>query len=113
HDVRLELGGHKQRLVLAILLTEANHVVPVGRLLEALWRGDPPGGAEHTLHVYISQLRKVLQSGAGPSAVVTTQAGGYMLIVAPSDVDAVRFTELAEEGRQLRRQGAPAAARTM
>ncbi len=38
---RVELGGLKQRSVLAILLLAANRVVPLDRLIEQLW-DEPP-----------------------------------------------------------------------
>ena len=43
------LGGPRQRAVLALLVLEAGRVVPAGRLIEELWRGNPPPGAAVTL----------------------------------------------------------------
>src|SRR5262245_37831886 len=42
------LGGPKQRAVLALLLLEAGRVVPTTRLVEEVWRGQPPPGAAKT-----------------------------------------------------------------
>ena len=36
------LGGPRQRMVLAVLLANANQVVPQDALIEAVWSGDPP-----------------------------------------------------------------------
>ena len=41
----VDLGDRKQRLVLAVLLLEANQMVSVGRLIRILWRDRPPPGA--------------------------------------------------------------------
>src|ERR671929_174183 len=41
----LQLGGPKQRALLAILLLEANHAVSADRLIDALWGDRPPEGA--------------------------------------------------------------------
>jgi DNA-binding SARP family transcriptional activator len=41
-DESLPLGPSKQRSLLVALLLEGGRVVPMGRLLEALWDGEPP-----------------------------------------------------------------------
>jgi len=57
----LDIGGPKQRALLVILLLSAN--VPVSRdvLVDRLWGEHPPSGAQHTLEVYVSRLRKTLE----------------------------------------------------
>jgi DNA-binding SARP family transcriptional activator len=47
----LDLGGQKQRALLAILLLEANHVVSTSRLIEALWDDEPPETAQKAVQV--------------------------------------------------------------
>jgi DNA-binding SARP family transcriptional activator len=56
----LELGGQKQRALLAMLLLEANQVVSQDRLIDALWEDAAPETAQKALQVYISGLRKRL-----------------------------------------------------
>ena len=56
----VDLGGAKQRALLAVLLLYANHVVSRDRLIDALWEDDPPETAAKALQVYVSQLRKLL-----------------------------------------------------
>src|ERR671926_35482 len=73
-DRPLPLGGAKQRALLAILLLNANRVVSIDRLLDALWGEQPPASGAKALHVYVSQLRKVV----GEERVVTAPTG-YML----------------------------------
>ena len=41
----VDLGPRLQRALLAILVVEAGHVVPVDRLLDLLWREEPPAAA--------------------------------------------------------------------
>jgi DNA-binding SARP family transcriptional activator len=41
-DESLPLGPSKQRSLLVALLLDRGRVVPMGRLLEALWDGEPP-----------------------------------------------------------------------
>src|SRR3954470_22432912 len=59
----LDLGGQKQRALLAILLIEANRVVSSDRLIDALWEDAPPETAQKALQVYVSQLRKANRQG--------------------------------------------------
>jgi DNA-binding SARP family transcriptional activator len=56
----LELGGAKQRAVLAVLVLHANRVVSRDQLIDAVWGERAPGTAAKALQVYVSQLRKAL-----------------------------------------------------
>lgn len=56
----LALGGPKQRMVLALLLMNANRAISVDRLIDGVWGDDAPNAARHTLQSYVSELRKVL-----------------------------------------------------
>src|SRR5580700_4986235 len=74
----IEIGGPKLRALLVILLLRANEAVPRDVLVHELWGEQPPDGAQHTLDVYVSRLRKALDAAAsGP--VVVTRAGAYCL----------------------------------
>src|ERR687887_456431 len=70
----LQLGGPKQRALLAILLLETNTAVSADRLIDALWGDHPPDTAKNTLQVYVSQLRKLLPEGS-----LETVAPGYRI----------------------------------
>ncbi|MDP9387401.1 MAG: AfsR/SARP family transcriptional regulator, partial [Actinomycetota bacterium] len=99
----LDLGGPKQRAVLALLLIEANRVVPVDRLVEQLWNGRPPASGIGTLQAYVSNLRRVLEperTAGATASVLVTHPPGYLLRVGPDELDAARFERLAEEARQ-------------
>src|SRR5207249_2947420 len=80
------LGGRRQRALLAVLLLQAGRVVSTDRLLHDLWGEEPPRTAATALHNVVSQLRKQL----GPT-VPETKPPGYVLRVAPEQVDANRF----------------------
>jgi DNA-binding SARP family transcriptional activator len=90
----LPLGGQKQRAVLAVLILEANRVVSVDRLVDALWGEHPPKTAITSLQNFVSQLRKVL----GPE-VLETQMPGYRLRVGPRELDVERFRQLCATAR--------------
>jgi DNA-binding SARP family transcriptional activator/class 3 adenylate cyclase/tetratricopeptide (TPR) repeat protein len=90
----LDLGGAKQRALLAMLLLDANSVVSTDRLIDGLWEDDPPDTAQKALQVHVSGLRKVL----GKDRVVTREPG-YLLRVQPDELDLARFEQLRDEGR--------------
>jgi DNA-binding SARP family transcriptional activator len=48
-DRPVDLGRPKQRALLAVLLAHGNAVVGVDRLIEDLWRDEPPGRATASL----------------------------------------------------------------
>ena len=100
--VPLALGGPKQRSVLAMLVLDANRVVSTDRLVDGLWGDAPLQRAAATLHVYVSNLRKVLEpnrrAGAEPT-LLRTQPPGYVLSVDSAQVDLLRFESLVAEAR--------------
>ena len=93
---RIELGSPRQRALLARLLVNPNEVITTDRLVEDLWRGDPPDRARHTLHVYVSRLRKAL---GRDGTRLERQASGYRFRVEQGELDALRFEGLAAAGR--------------
>jgi DNA-binding SARP family transcriptional activator len=108
----LQLGPPKQRALLAVLLLRANRMVPVGRLLEALWPARQPPSALSNLHVYVSHLRRALAAPppGGSAAELVWQPPGYRLVIDPAALDLHRFEGLVEEGRAALAAGDAAAA---
>jgi DNA-binding SARP family transcriptional activator/WD40 repeat protein len=105
-QARVELGGKRQRLVLAVLLSNANRVITQDALADAVWNGDLPDRGPRSLHTYVSQLRKALHGG------IERDGEGYVLAVDPEQVDALRFDALVEEARSTVEDD-PAGAATM
>ncbi len=94
--IALELGPRKQRAVLALLLLEANRVVPTERLIDALWGDAPPETARSALQVYVAGLRKAFgEDGAS----LRTQGPGYVLELEPGALDLQAFAALRAEAR--------------
>ena len=106
---QLALGAPKQRALLAILLIHANEPVPRDRLIDELWGESPPARAAHSVQVYVSQLRKLLEvEDAGESAGVLRTAGlGYELRIGSDQLDLWRFERLCTEGRKALVGGEP------
>ena len=124
-DRTVALGSEKQRALLAILLLHANEVVSADRLIDDLWGERPPPTALRTLHAHVSRLRKALDHGGGvpvdangkPPAggsdgVLVTRGRGYLLRVAPGELDLDEFTGLVERGRHALASGEPERAAT-
>jgi DNA-binding SARP family transcriptional activator len=106
------LGPAKQRALLAILLVHANELVSSDRLIEELWPA-PPKTAANTLQVYVGRLRKALEPARtrrGFDELLVTRPPGYLLRVAPDELDADRFERLVGEGTAVAAAGDPASA---
>src|SRR3954468_11324079 len=103
----IDLGGPRQRSVLAVLLLARGQVVSLDRLIDLVYSGDPPPSAVGSMQAYISGLRRALEPGRAPRAparVLVSAAPGYALHLADDQVDAWRFLALASEGRQAVRE---------
>jgi basic membrane lipoprotein Med (substrate-binding protein (PBP1-ABC) superfamily)/DNA-binding SARP family transcriptional activator len=97
----VDLGPHKQRELLALLVIHVDRVVPTDRILDELW-GDESAGKEKALWVHISRLRSALEPGRaerGQSSVLLTRDHGYMIRSDPSTVDAHRFEAAVADAR--------------
>ena len=92
----VDLGARKQRAVLALLLLNANRVVPTERLIDELWGDSPPETARSALQVYVAALRKAL---GGEVSALRTSAPGYVLDVEPGALDLDRFIALRAEAQ--------------
>ena len=71
----IDIGGPRLRRLLAILLLRANEPVPRGILVQDLWGDQPPAGAQGSLEVYVSRLRKALGSPVLLTGRVRTACG--------------------------------------
>lgn len=96
----VRLAG-KQRLLLAMLLVQANRVVSVDALVCGLWGDERPASAVHLVHNLISQIRRVVETqGAGVPEIVVRSEPGYRLVLHGDELDAARFEQLLAEGRR-------------
>src|SRR4051812_5973632 len=99
--VVVDVGGPRQRAVLAHLALARGRVVPVERLIDRLWGDEVPSSATGTLHSYISRLRAAPEPRrrGGAATVLVSEAPGYAVRLAPGSIDLDRFEELAAAGR--------------
>ena len=90
----VELKGPKLRALLILLLLNANRVVSIEAIIDALWGEELSGKEAATLRVHVAKLRRALSS-----ELILTRAPGYMMAIDPESIDATRFERLAAEGR--------------
>jgi predicted ATPase/DNA-binding SARP family transcriptional activator len=102
----VDAGRPGQRALLALLLLNANRVVPLRIICDGLWGEEPPASAANSVQVYVSRLRKVL----GTDVPLTTVARGYRLEVPAEAIDVARFERLAADGGAALERGDLAAA---
>ncbi|WP_235470188.1 AfsR/SARP family transcriptional regulator [Streptomyces platensis] len=74
----------------AILISEVNHVITVGRMIDLAWDADPPARARGVVHNHVHRLRRLLVG----QAEIATRGQGYVLIADPCAVDVNRFRYL-------------------
>jgi DNA-binding SARP family transcriptional activator len=100
----VEVRGHRVRSLLALLLLNANEVVPSSRLLAECWPSDVLRSADNALEAQIKRLRAKLDewepSGPGRHRLLTKYRG-YQLTVAPQELDVLRFRALRLQGRAM------------
>ena len=81
-------GGARSRALLTALLLDPGALVPLDRLAEAVWPGEPPADVGNGVHTTVSRLRRAL----GPvGTLVRTRPPGYLLDVGRDAVDAELF----------------------
>ena len=97
-----QVPGERQRVLLAVLLTRANRVVPVGDLAEVVWDGAPPAGAA-ALRTQVMRLRQSLSGEA--AARIVTRGAGYVIEVDDAELDVARFEVLYRDAGAAVRAG--------
>ncbi len=106
------LGQPKQRALLAILLLHVGEIVSIDRLVELLWGDGAPRTAEHSVQIYVSELRRALLPVSGEQ-VILTRPPGYLLQVAADEVDARRFERAVVDGAAALAAGRQAEGRAL
>jgi DNA-binding SARP family transcriptional activator/Tfp pilus assembly protein PilF len=94
----VSLGRPQQQGVLGYLLLNANLVVPIDRLIEAMWGGTPPATARAQVHTYTSRLRQTLLRAVS-APVLTSHRAGYRLMISDTDLDLAEFLDRVARAR--------------
>ena len=93
----------KQRVVLATLMLNANRVVPVDELAEALWGPMPPASARVTVQNYVKRLRLTIEDA--DRSRISTRPRGYLMRVDDGELDISRFETLTASACSAAREG--------
>ena len=79
----VDLGGRRQRAVLAGLVIMRDQAVPADRLADFVWGDDTPANANGAIQAYVSHLRRWLQPEAGArrrdAIIASSRAGGQAI----------------------------------
>lgn len=93
------LGGVKPQALLATLVLERDRLVSTNRLVEVVWRDNPPASARSLVQTYVSTLRRSFAE-RGVRDLIVTMPSGYQLRRHDAWVDAEEFARLREQARQ-------------
>ncbi|HEY3505241.1 MAG TPA: BTAD domain-containing putative transcriptional regulator [Actinocatenispora sp.] len=107
-DATVAVTAPRQLVVLAMLLGATGRVVPLDRLVDAVWGETPPETARTQIQICVSAVRKSLH-GCGLSDRLVTAPAGYAFRVGPDELDLLEFDERIRRARSLD-GGDPAAA---
>jgi len=84
----LNIGGTKQRTVLAMLVSRAGQSLTADVLAQAVYGDDLPTRSRRLIQTYVSTLRSVVGD------TIAKSGGGWSLVVDRGDVDLFRFEDL-------------------
>jgi DNA-binding SARP family transcriptional activator len=90
----VDLGGRRQRAVVAALVIHRGQVVAAERLADFVWGDRAPANPAGALQAYVSHLRRRLQPEAVARRrgdVIVRAGNGYLLHLPPDAVDAWSF----------------------
>ncbi|MFF7633587.1 BTAD domain-containing putative transcriptional regulator [Kitasatospora sp. NPDC008050] len=104
---RLRLGGTIRERVLVTLLLEPGKVLPVSRLVAAVWAEDPPATASHQVRKAVAELRRSMLDGG---EILVTDGPGYRAQLTHGQLDLTEFEALVRTARQAAAAGRPAEA---
>jgi DNA-binding SARP family transcriptional activator/tetratricopeptide (TPR) repeat protein/energy-coupling factor transporter ATP-binding protein EcfA2 len=105
HDARcIPLAAARERIIMAMLLLEAGHVLPIDRLIEGVWGDEPPTTARGQIQNCVSTLRRRIVAVEGRDLILT-RPPGYLLQLDGSTLDLHLFEQRAAEGRALAAAG--------
>ena len=100
----INLGGPKQRALLAALALHRGRAVAADTLADLVWDGSPPPGVSGTMQGYVAGLRRALEPGRttrGGGTLLVTEHPGYALRLPDEDLDTVAFESVVASAHTL------------
>ncbi|MFS8201115.1 BTAD domain-containing putative transcriptional regulator [Streptomyces sp. CWNU-52B] len=94
---QLHLRSPHARAVLIALLLEANRLVPISQLVEAVWEQNPPATAEHQVRKIVAALRTRIPD---LQEILVTDGPGYRIAVGDDQLDLIAFDRALDAARR-------------
>ena len=99
--VPIRLGGLREQAVMAMFLLQPDTIIPVERLVDAVWGDRPPATARAQIQICVSALRRLL----GDPERIRTRNPGYLFRLGTDVLDARVFEQAAADGHTLLGRG--------
>jgi DNA-binding SARP family transcriptional activator len=103
-----QLNAEKIRTLLSVLIIRRDQILTKEQLIAELWADRVPRRACASLHVYISQLRKLFNRTIDTASGITTYASGYAFSLGSDSLDLIEFKKYTDRGRRYLQIGASA-----
>jgi DNA-binding SARP family transcriptional activator len=107
-ETKLSLGAAQQRVVLAVLLLNANRPLSRDQLIDAVWGSEAPTYAVNLLQKHVSGLRRILEPvrrPRAPSQLLAWTDAGYLLTIPAGHLDMSMFDQELDRARVSRAAG--------
>jgi DNA-binding SARP family transcriptional activator/tetratricopeptide (TPR) repeat protein len=104
----VDLGPVRQRVILAVLLLNANRAVSRDSLIAAVWGESTPKSVVNLVHRHASGVRRVLEPERTPrsaSSMLTWTNSAYRLTLSPGALDVEVFEAAIDRAKQERSAG--------
>ncbi len=99
-DVEIDLGPKLRRL-LAALVVRHGSVVSTDRLIDSVWQGEPPEGADRSVKTYVTRLRRAIDPERKGLEEITGKS--WNQVVAAKDKDVFLLARIFHENLYIRR----------
>ena len=103
-DRAVQVGGKRQRRLLAVLLLNTGRPVSFERLADELW-ATPPQSVQRQVYNAASALRAAMRAEGGDCDCVETSPNGYQIRLCPGSLDADDFRERMRDADRAVRGG--------
>jgi DNA-binding SARP family transcriptional activator len=94
----------RQTVILGALLLDANRVVSMDQLIDAVWEERPPTTARSQIQICVSALRQLF-TRVGVECPIITNPPGYLLRVAEGQLDMQAFGRGVSEADRVAHEG--------
>ncbi|WP_199034362.1 AfsR/SARP family transcriptional regulator [Glycomyces salinus] len=103
---RIRIAGVTRSKALAVLLAEANHTVPLHRMVTALWDEDPPATSRRQVQNAVASMRREMAANGGDP--IERVGDGYRLVT--DDLDWLDFKHDVARAQTCAAAGRPSEA---